>query len=173
MDLSNIKYKNKSPQIAENVFIAPNAVVAGDVTINDNANIWFNVVLRGDVNKITVGKNTNIQDGTVVHVGRNEGGETVIGDNITIGHSAVIHACKLEDGCFVGMQALVLDRAVVRKNAFVAAGSLVVGGTIIPEGELWAGRPAKFLRKVRPEEFDFMKDNIEVYLNLAKEYQGI
>lgn len=165
-----IKFRDKLPRIDREAFIAEGAVIAADVTIGPNSGIWFNAVVRGDVAPVTIGKNTNIQDGSVVHTSRFDG-PTYIGDNITIGHMALIHACMLEDNCFVGMNSTIMDKAIIEQWGFVAAGSLVTAGKIVRKYELWAGRPAKFVRKITDEEIEFMKGNVENYVEFAKEYR--
>ena len=165
-----IKFKGFTPKIDKNAFIAHGAIIAGDVTISEYTGIWFNCVLRGDVNPITVGSRTNIQDGTIIHTSRFDG-PTLIGDNVTIGHLALIHACIIKDNAFIGMQSTIMDKAIVEEYGFIAAGSLVTPGKIIKSGELWAGRPAKFIRKITEEEVRFMQDNIENYIELAREYK--
>lgn len=165
-----IAYKNLNPQIDDTAFIAAGAVIAGDVVIGKKSNIWFNCVLRGDVNPIIVGERTNIQDGAVVHTSRFDG-PTNIGSDITIGHMALIHACTIMDNAFIGMHSTVMDKAIIEQYAFVAAGSLVTPGKIVKSRELWAGSPAKLVRKVTEEEVAFMKDNIQNYLDLAKAYK--
>lgn len=140
------------PSIAPTAWIAPGAVVIGAVTIEDGANIWFNCTLRGDTNTIRVGARSNIQDGTVVHV--NPGAEFAVSidADVTIGHSALIHACTLEDGAFVGMAAVVLDGAVIESGGVLAAHSTLSPGKRIGAGELWMGTPARFARHVGPED---------------------
>ena len=151
-----LKYNNITPTIKKNVFIAEGAKIIGNVEISEGSSIWYNCVLRGDVDFIKIGKNTNIQDGTIIHVssygfsatGRN-GSPTEIGNNVTIGHNATIHACKIDDNALVGMGAVVLDNAVINNMAFIAAGAVVTPGSNIKENELWAGNPAKFLRMTK------------------------
>lgn len=164
-----LPYKNIFPKIDQGVFIAPTAAIIGDVTIKTGSGIWFNCVLRGDVEPITIGKNTNIQDGTVVHCTRG-GGKTIIGDNVTIGHKALIHACTLEDASFIGMGAILMDNVVVETGAMVAAGSLVTPNKIIRKGEIWAGNPAKFFRNLSQEEADFIYISAENYRKHVQEY---
>ena len=149
------KFHNNIPKLGKDVFLAPGSKIIGDVVIGSNSSIWYNCVLRGDVNYIRVGNNTNIQDGTVVHVSSNGfsatgggGAPTKIGNNVTIGHNATIHACIINDYSLIGMGAVVLDGAVINEMSFIAAGALVTPKTIIKEGELWAGNPAKFIRKI-------------------------
>ena len=138
-----IPFKNILPRIGNGVFIAPNVPIIGDVEIGDDSSIWFNCVLRGDVNSIKIGKRSNIQDGTVIHVS-SFGLGTIIGDDVTVGHMAMLHACTIEGGAFVGMMACVMDGAVVEKGAMVAAGALVTPGKRVPSGQLWGGSPARF-----------------------------
>ncbi|KAK2392547.1 Gamma carbonic anhydrase 2, mitochondrial [Trifolium repens] len=163
---------DKAPVIDKDVFVAPSAVVIGDVEIGKGSSIWYGSVLRGDVNSIRIGSGTNIQDNSLVHVAKsNLSGKvlpTIIGDNVTVGHSAVIHGCTVEDAAFVGMGAILLDGVVVEKNAMVAAGSLVRQNTKIPSGEVWAGNPAKFLRKLTDEEIAFISQSATNYTNLAQ-----
>ncbi|KAG2314416.1 hypothetical protein Bca4012_065097 [Brassica carinata] len=162
---------DKSPLVDKDVFVAPGASVIGDVQIGKGSSIWYGCVLRGDVNNISVGSGTNIQDNSLVHVAKtNLGGKelpTTIGDNVTIGHSAVIHGCTVEDEAFVGMGATLLDGVVVEKHAMVAAGSLVRENTRIPSGEVWGGNPAKFMRKLTDEEIAYISKSAENYINLA------
>ena len=158
---------DKLPRVATDAFVAPSASVIGDVQIGEKSSVWYNTVVRGDVNFVRIGKHTNIQDGSVVHVSKsNIGGAvlpTIIGDRVTVGHSAVLHACTLEDECLVGMGATVLDGAVIGTKSMVAAGALVSPGTKVPSGELWAivclhlfvvifgGRAKRSLRSVECE----------------------
>ncbi len=157
------------PTIHPEAWIAPGAVVIGDVEIGKDTNVWFGCVIRGDVNTIRIGERTNIQDGTVIHVTRKTG-PTQIGSGITIGHSALLHACTLEDDSFIGMHATVMDGAVVESGGMVAAGGLLTPGKRVVSGQLWAGNPAKFFRDMRQEELDFIPDSAAHYVKLAKEY---
>ena len=164
-----IPYKGKFPKIANDAFIAQNAVIIGDVVIGSKSSIWYNCVIRGDVNHIGIGQETNIQDGTIIHVGTNNG-PTIIGDCITIGHKALIHACTLHDYSFIGMNSTVMDYAQIKSYSMVAAGALVTNNKIVEENELWTGVPAKFLRKLKKEEVDYINVSKDRYINLAKEY---
>jgi carbonic anhydrase/acetyltransferase-like protein (isoleucine patch superfamily) len=166
-----ISYKGIFPKIHKDAYISDGCIIAGDVEIMENSSIWFNSVLRGDVAPIKIGKNTNIQDGTVIHTSRFNGA-TFIGNDVTVGHLALIHACTIKDNAFIGMRATIMDKAIVEEFAFVAAGSLVTGGKIIKTKELWSGSPAKFIRKVNDDEIAFMKDNIHNYINLAINYKN-
>lgn len=164
-----LPYKGIYPKIAASAFIAPGAVVIGDVEIGAETNVWFGCVIRGDVNTIRIGARTNIQDGTVVHVTRKTG-PTVIGSNITIGHRALLHACTLENSCFIGMGATVMDGAIVESRAMVAAGALVTPNKRVVSGQLWAGSPAKYFRDLSQEEADFIPVSAQNYVELGQEY---
>ncbi|CAI9755879.1 unnamed protein product [Fraxinus pennsylvanica] len=163
---------DKAPMVDMDAFVAPGASVIGDVQVGQGSSIWYGCVLRGDVNSISVGSRTNIQDNSLVHVAKsNINGKvlpTIIGDNVTVGHSAVIHGCTIEDEAFVGMGATLLDGVVVEKHAMVAAGALVRQNTRVPFGEVWGGNPAKFLRKLTDEEIAFISQSALNYTNLAK-----
>jgi carbonic anhydrase/acetyltransferase-like protein (isoleucine patch superfamily) len=169
-------YLGIEPTIARNVFIADTAAVIGNVSIGVGSSVWYNCVIRGDAgSSIIIGKYVNIQDGTVIHVNgaRNDGSPdmpVLIGDNITIGHSALIHACTLQSGCFIGMRSVVLDGAVVETGAMVAAGAVVSPGKIVNSGELWAGIPAKPLRKLRQDELDYWPESVSTYCELASNH---
>lgn len=162
-------YKNKTPRIGSNVFIAPNVPLVGDVEIGEESSIWYNCVLRGDVNDIKIGRRTNIQDGTVIHVSNSLQG-TYIGDDVTVGHMALLHACTVGDGAFIGMKACVMDGAKVESGAMVAAGALVTPGKCVPSGQLWAGSPAKFMRDLTDKEKEYLLWSAQHYVRLAKEY---
>ena len=164
-----LPYRGKWPKIHETAFIAPNAVIIGDVEIGEGSGIWFNCVVRGDMNKIRIGSNTNIQDGTIIHIDSRTR-PTIIGDNITVGHMCLLHACTLEDNCMVGMQATVMDGAVVETGAMVAAGALVTPGKLVTAGELWAGSPARCVRKTGENERDLLEYIWPTYVALGHEY---
>lgn len=145
------KVRGFTPKIGENCFIAENATIIGDTIIGDNCSIWFNTVLRGDVNSIRIGNNVNIQDGAVLHTLYNK--STIeIGDYVSVGHNVTIHGAKIENYALIGMGATVLDNVVVGEGAIVAAGALVLSNTIIEPNTIWAGVPAKFVKKVAPEQ---------------------
>lgn len=164
-----IKYRDKFPKIGKNVFLAEGVKIIGDVTIADNVNIWYNTVIRGDVAPVTIGANTNIQDGTIIHTSRFEG-PTHIGAGVTIGHKALIHACNIEDSTFIGMGSIIMDYAKIEKFAYVAAGALISPNKVVKSEELWIGAPAKFKRTITKEEKNYIKESEINYLNLAKEY---
>ena len=164
-----IPYKGILPKIHDTVFIAHNACVAGDVEIGEDSSIWFGVQMRGDVDVIRIGKRTNIQDGTIIHVTRKVSG-TYIGDGVTVGHAAILHACTIHDNAFIGMGAIVMDEVVVESGAMVAAGAVVTPRKRIPSGQLWGGNPAKYMRDLRQDELDFFPVSADNYVRLAKEY---
>jgi len=174
-----LPFRGVMPKIAPDVFIAENAVIIGDVEIGSGSSIWYGCVVRGDVNKIRIGCNTNIQDGTVIHCNHDPkgdyretgGGEpTFIGDNVVVGHMALLHACTLADNAFVAMRALVMDRATVESGAMVAAGATVTPGKRVPSGELWAGMPARKVRVLSAEEVELGPYIAEHYRLLAAEH---
>ncbi|HCS24228.1 MAG TPA: gamma carbonic anhydrase family protein [Alphaproteobacteria bacterium] len=162
-------YKDIMPRLGHKVWIAPGAHVIGDVEIGDGANIWYNCVVRGDVNDIKIGARTNIQDGTVIHVSSTLQG-TYIGADVTVGHMALLHACTVEDAAFIGMQACVMDGAYVESGAMVAAGALVTPGKRVPAGQLWAGSPARFMRELTAEEKAYIPYSAKHYVELAARY---
>ncbi len=156
-----LPHRGLRPKIAEDVFIAETAVVIGDVEIGAGSSIWYGCVLRGDVNRIRVGRNTNLQDGTIVHCNNDRNGDyretgggepTYIGDGVVVGHMALIHACTVGDGAFIGMRSVILDRAVVEPRAMVAAGAVVTPGKTVPSGQIWAGMPARYWRDMSAAE---------------------
>ena len=163
-----ISYNNLTPDIHDSVFLASGSKIIGDVLIEENTSIWFNTVVRGDVNYITIGKMTNVQDLSMLNVTKDTH-PLIIGNNVTIGHSVTLHGCKLKDNCFIGMGATILDGAVVEKNSMVAAGSLVKQNFIVPEGKLVAGVPAKLIRNLTVDEID----NIQASAVRYKEYADI
>jgi len=165
-----IDYKNKSPLIGNDTFIAEGAKIIGDVSIGNFSSIWFNVVIRGDVASVRIGNSTNIQDNTVIHTSRFNGVAS-IGDNVTIGHCSILHACIVQDYGFVGMGSIILDKAIVESYGFVAAGALVTSNTIIKSYELWGGRPARFMRQLREDEIEYIKQSALNYQSLANDYQ--
>ncbi|WP_018085177.1 gamma carbonic anhydrase family protein [Desulfurispora thermophila] len=163
-----IPYGDKTPQIGANVFIAPTATLIGNVVVEEGASIWFGAVLRGDFGQIRVGRQSSIQDNVVVHV--LPGGETLIGDNVTVAHGAVLHNCKIGDGAVIGMNAVVLDHAVVGEKAMLAAGSVVSTGGQIPPRHLAAGAPAVPKKEISGEALNWVEQSALAYTYLAKSY---
>jgi carbonic anhydrase/acetyltransferase-like protein (isoleucine patch superfamily) len=163
-------FEGKTPSIAADAFIAPTAAVIGDVTIGALSGVWFHCVLRGDTNFIRVGARTNIQDGTIIHVNRGSF-PTIIGDDVTVGHACIIHACTLEDWAFVGMGATVLDGAVIQRGGMLAAGGLLTPGKVIKSGELWSGSPAKFWRMLGEGDRGMVENTAPHYAELGGRYK--
>jgi len=157
------------PKIDLAAWVAPGASVVGQVQIGAGSGIWYGCVLRGDVEKISIGRDTNIQDGTVVHV---MGGKfsTQIGSRVTIGHMCLIHGCTLEDEAFIGMKSILMDGVVVESGGMVAAGSLVPPGKRVKKGEIWAGSPAKFFRPVTPEIEQLFVETWTHYAELGRQH---
>ncbi|MDZ4712337.1 MAG: gamma carbonic anhydrase family protein [bacterium] len=164
-----INYKNKQPRISENVFIAGGAVVIGDVHIMEGSSIWFHAVVRGDVNYIRIGTNTNVQDGSILHVTHNKY-SLEIGSFVTIGHRAVVHGCRVKDNVLIGMGAIILDDAEVNSNSLIAAGSVIKEHFIVPEGVMAAGVPAKIIRDLTSEEILNINLSAVNYSGYAKNY---
>jgi carbonic anhydrase/acetyltransferase-like protein (isoleucine patch superfamily) len=164
-----LPYGGISPDIADDAFIAPNAAIIGDVVIGAQSSIWFGCTVRGDGNFIRIGARTNIQDGTVIHVD-SDSLPAIIGDDVTVGHMALIHACTLESGSFVGMAATVMDGAVVETGAMVAAGALVTPGKRVLAGELWTGSPAKKWRDLTEQERTNLTEIAAHYVEMGSAY---
>jgi carbonic anhydrase/acetyltransferase-like protein (isoleucine patch superfamily) len=162
----------KSPQIGEDCYIAENATIVGEVTMGNQCSIWFNAVLRGDVNFIKMGNKVNVQDGAVIHCTYKKAA-TTIGNNVSIGHNAIVHGCTVEDNVLIGMGAIIMDDCVVESNAIIAAGAVVTKGTRVPSGTIFAGMPAKKIKDVSPElssgEIDRIANAYVMYSGWFKE----
>lgn len=143
-------YKDWEPLLHDPVFLAPGARIIGRVEIGEKSSVWYNAVIRGDVDRVQIGRGTNIQDGTVVH--EDEGYPCIVGDNVVVGHNAVLHGCTIGDNVIIGMGAIILSGAKIGANSVVAAGALVPGGREIPPNSLAVGSPAKVVRELLPEE---------------------
>lgn len=161
-----LPFMGRMPAVDAGAWVAPTAAIIGDVTLGEGASVWYNCVLRGDVMPIRVGPRSNIQDGTVVHVTR-QLAETVIGADVLVGHSCMIHGCTLMDHAFVGLGAIVMDGCVVEPDGMVAAGALLTPGKRVGPRELWAGRPAKFVRLLSDEEVARNRAGAAGYVRLA------
>jgi carbonic anhydrase/acetyltransferase-like protein (isoleucine patch superfamily) len=171
-----IPFHGGTPRINPTAFVAPGARLIGDIEIGPEASIWYNVVLRGDVNRIRIGARTNIQDGSVLHVdsprpGHEAGHPTIIGEEVLIGHLAMVHGCILHDGAFVGLGAIVMDGCEIESGGMLAAGGLLTPDRRIPAGELWAGRPARYVRHLSPEEQAMNRAGVFHYVELAKRHR--
>lgn len=176
MTKNNIKpYQGIYPQLGKNVFIEDSAILYGDITLNDDVSIWPLVAARGDVNTITIGARTNIQDGTVLHVTRKSpsnpnGNPLIIGDDVTIGHKAMLHGCTIGNRVLIGMGAIIMDGAVVGDDCIVGAGSLVPPHKKLEPGYLYVGNPAKQARQLKDSEVEFLKVSATNYVKLKNEY---
>lgn len=169
------EFNQHHPKIASRVFIDETALVIGEVSLADDVSIWPMTVLRGDVNSITVGARTNIQDGTIIHVNHKttanpKGDPTIIGADVTIGHQAVIHACTIQDRVLIGIGAIVLDNAVIESDVMVGAGSLVPPNKTLESGFLYFGSPIKKIRPLTAEEIKHLHESAEHYVKLKNEY---
>ncbi|QLG44517.1 gamma carbonic anhydrase family protein [Costertonia aggregata] len=157
----------KTPKIGNDCFIADNAVIVGDVDMGDQCSIWFSAVLRGDVNFIKMGNKVNVQDGAVVHCTYQKAA-TTIGNNVSIGHNAIVHGCTIHDNVLVGMGSIIMDDCVVESNSIIAAGAVVTQGTHVPSGSVFAGMPAKKIKDISPELSSGEIDRIaEAYLKYS------
>lgn len=169
-------FQGITPLLGARVYVDEAATVIGDVVLGDDVSIWPGTVIRGDVNFIRIGARSNIQDGTVIHVthdgpyGTPGGLATVIGEDVTIGHGAIVHACVIEDACLIGMGSTILDGAIVRKHGFVGAGALIAPGKTVGSGELWLGNPARCVRKLGEKEIEQLYYSAQHYVRLKDKY---
>jgi carbonic anhydrase/acetyltransferase-like protein (isoleucine patch superfamily) len=168
-------FKGVMPTLGARAYVDPAAMVIGDVVLGDDVSIWPNAVLRGDVHYIRIGARSNVQDGSVIHVTHDGpyspgGFPTIVGEGVTIGHAAVIHACTIEDYCLIGMHATVLDGAVIKKYGFVAAGSVIPPGKVVGERELWVGNPAKCMRMLSDQQIEQLHYSADHYVRLKDVY---
>ena len=164
-----LPFKDKNPQIDSSVYIVDSAVVVGDVVIGEESSVWFNAVVRGDVNYIRIGRRTNIQDGCVLHVSRKDY-PLVIGDGVTVGHNVTLHACTIASNCLIGMGAVVMDGSDIGQNCIIGAGALVTPHTVISPGSMAVGSPAKVKRKLSEEEIQSIRDSAEHYVSDIQSY---
>ncbi|MGO4904577.1 gamma carbonic anhydrase family protein [Flavobacterium sp. W20_MBD1_R3] len=162
----------KSPLIPEDCYVAENATIVGDVSFGANCSVWFNAVIRGDVNFIKIGNKVNVQDGAIIHCTYKKHA-TIIGNNVSIGHNAIIHGCTIHDNVLIGMGAIVMDNCVVESNSIVAAGAVVTQNTVVNSGTIWAGVPAKKLKEIDQSNFageiDRISNNYVMYSSWFKE----
>lgn len=163
------EYDGKIPSIHSSCYIAENVSIIGNVKIEEMANVWFGAVIRGDMNSITIGKNTNIQDNCVFHVERNS--PLVIGDDVTVGHGAILHGCTIGNSSLIGMGSIVLNNAVIGKQTLVGAGSLIPEGKKIPDGVLCMGSPVKIIRELTDEEKLKLTESAAKYVSLSNKYK--
>lgn len=168
---------NQAPSIAGGVYVHPAATIIGDVEVGENSSVWPGAVIRGDVNWIRIGKHTNIQDMSMLHVSHRssmdpEGAPLLIGDHVTIGHSVILHGCTIENEVLIGMGSILMDKAVVQKHVLLAAGSLVPAGKVLESGYLYVGRPAKKVRALTQEEIAYFMYSARNYVALKDQYQA-
>ncbi|MEI8026523.1 MAG: gamma carbonic anhydrase family protein [Pseudomonadota bacterium] len=169
MSLNLLPYKDSFPVVGDHTYISPGVYIIGDVVIGENCSIWFGAVIRGDVNYIRIGSRTNIQDNSVVHVTHN-GNPTIIGDDVTIGHGVILHACTIGNRVLIGMGAIILDGVTIPDDSYVAAGSLVTPGKSFSSKKMIMGSPAKESRDLRPDELSWLKESAVHYQKVAKPY---
>lgn len=166
-----LNFDGHTPSVHESAFVAPSATIIGDASLGANSSAFYGVVVRGDTASITVGNGTNLQDNVVLHA--DFGFPTTIGDGVSVGHSAVVHGCTIEDNCLIGMSATVMNGAVVGAGSLVAGGAVVLEGAVIPPGSLVAGVPAKVRRELTAEELVHVKENASHYVELARKHKAI
>ena len=175
-----LTYRGITPTIDPSSFVASTAIISGDTVIGKNVGIWFGCVIRGDVAQIRIGDDTNIQDNSVIHVTRanhiqnktsDAGGPTIIGKGVTIGHSAIIHACIIEDYAFIGMGSIVMDLARVEQYGMLAAGAVLTPGKVVKSGQIWAGNPTKYFRDLTEVEKNYITTSAKNYIELMREYK--
>lgn len=178
-DVSIVAIHGKRPRIHDSAFIAPGSRIIGDVEIGPDVSIWYNCVLRADVNRIVVGARSNIQDGSVVHCdgpgpdpGHGDGFPTIIGADVLIGHLAMVHGCTLEDCAFVGLGAIVMDGCTIGSDAMLAAGAMLTPGKTMPPGQLWTGRPAKYLRDLPERAIAEMRAGVTHYVENGRAHRA-
>ena len=161
----------KSPVIPEDCYVAENATIVGEVTFGHSCSVWFNAVIRGDVNSIAIGNKVNIQDGAVIHCTYQKH-PTFIGNNVSIGHNAIVHGCTIKDNVLIGMGAIVMDNCVIESNSIVAAGSVITQNTVVESGTIWAGVPAKKVKEINQSDFageiERISNNYVMYSNWFK-----
>jgi carbonic anhydrase/acetyltransferase-like protein (isoleucine patch superfamily) len=164
--------RGKTPNIPSDCYVAENATIVGDVTVGISCSVWFNAVIRGDVNKITIGNKVNIQDGAIIHCTYQKH-RTTIGNNVSIGHNAIVHGCIIEDNVLIGMGAIIMDNCIVKSNSIVAAGAVLTQNTVVESGTIWAGVPAKKVKDINESEFsgeiERISNNYVMYSSWFKE----
>lgn len=163
--------RGQTPSFGNNCFLADTAVVVGEVTMGENCTVWFNAVVRGDVHSISIGNNTNIQDGAVIHCTYQKA-RTIIGSNVSIAHNAIVHGCTLKDNVLIGMGAIIMDDAVVGENSVIAAGAVVLPGTVIEPGSVYAGVPAKRVKDISDEMKEVIKRTARNYPMYAEWFKA-
>lgn len=167
-----LQVKDKYPEFGKNCYLAQNATIAGDVVMGQQCSVWFTAVVRGDVNSIRIGDRTNVQDGAVIHCTYQKAA-TTIGNDVSIGHRAIVHGCTVEDNVLIGMGAIVMDKALVQKNCIIAAGAVVLENSICEAGHIYAGVPAKKIKKLSEEQIENMKKTAGNYIMYSGWFEEI
>lgn len=172
-----LSFGGATPRVDASAFVAPGAALIGDVEIGPEASIWYHCVLRGDVNRIRIGARSNVQDGSIIHVDSPKPGDaaglpTIIGEEVLIGHLAMVHGCILHDRAFVGLGAIVMDGGVIESEAMLAGGAMLTPGKRIPSGQLWAGRPARYVRDLTAADLAGHRAGVAHYVELAKAHEA-
>ncbi len=170
-------HQGNAPEIAESAYVHHSAQIIGEVSIGANCSIWCGAVIRGDVNRISIGNNSNIQDLSVLHVSHKTasnpaGAPLIIGERVTVGHSVILHGCTIEDECLIGMGTIIMDKALLETQVLVGAGSLVPEGKVLQSGYLYLGRPVKQIRPLTPEEIAYFDYSADLYVKLQKSYMA-
>ncbi len=171
MDPVIVPYKGITPKIDDTAFVAPNTSTSADVEIGAHSSIWYGCSLRGDVHEIRIGQRSNIQENTVIHTTGGLSG-TYVGNDVTVGHACVLHACTLEDHAFIGMKSCLLDESYVESFGMLAAGSLLTPGKRVPSGQLWGGSPARYMRDLTPDEIEMIKKSAPHYVELGQVHKA-
>jgi len=166
MSVSILPFRGRTPTIAASAFIAPGARIVGDVRIGEEASVWYNCVIRSDHGKVSIGARSNVQDGTVIHVSGEW--DTEIGEDVLIGHMVMLHGCTLRDRSFVGLGAIVMDGCEIETNGMLAAGAFLTPGKRIPSGQLWAGRPARYMRALSAGDLEAHLQGVKYYVEHAR-----
>lgn len=166
--MSVYQYGDRIPSIHDSAFVAPNASVIGSVVLKENTSVWFSATIRGDNEVITLGKNSNVQEGAVLHT--DPGLQLVVGDNVTIGHQAMLHGCTIGDGSLIGIQAVILNRAVIGKGCLVGAGSVVTEGKVFPDRSLILGSPARVVRQLTDEDVENLMKSAQIYVDRRAQF---
>lgn len=164
-----LKFKEFYPKIAQSAWIAPSADLIGNIEIGEDSSVWFQCVIRSDVNEVKIGKNTNIQDLSCIHTDTDS--KTIIGDNVTVGHKVMLHGCRIEDNCLIGMSATILDNAVIGEGSIVGANSLVTSGKVFPPRSLIMGSPAKVVKELSEEDVDKLIKHASHYVEYKNDYR--
>ena len=166
-----VEFKGMFPDVEKAAFIAPNAAICGDVAMDEGSSVWFSAVIRGEVAPIRIGKNSNVQDNAVLHC--DPGGQVVLGKNVTVGHSAIVHGCTVGDNSLIGMHATILNHAVVGRNCIIGAGALVPEGMVIPDNSVAVGVPARVIKTIRDDQLAHNIENAKAYVEMGRQHAAL